>query len=142
MVFVFELQLRELKAKLQDGNTELNQSVKEEALVSESENNVSEQGKNNGIKDGLSDSDSSGILKNESNFNPEQMISPASSSSLRVNRASSLSSPSPMNWFPSRAFQQQFGRVEEQSFFSATEEPCNFFWGDQAPTLHWYFPDQ
>lgn len=143
-------ELRELKAKLQGGNMELNQSVKEEALVSESENNVSEQGKNNGnisgihglgdFKDGSSDSDSSGILKNESNFNAQLMISPASSSSLRLNCAS-LSSPSPMNWFPSKAFQHQFGRMEEQSFFSA-EEPCNFFWGDQAPSLHWYFPDQ
>lgn len=141
MVFVFELQLRELKAKLQGGNMELNQSVKEEALVSESENNVSEQGKNNGnisgihglgdFKDGSSDSDSSGVLKNESNFNAQLMMSPASSSSLRLNCAS-LSSPSPMNWFPSKAFQHQFGRMEEQSFFSA-EEPCNFFWGDQAP---------
>lgn len=132
---------------------ELNQSVKEEALVSESENNVSEQGKNNGnisgiqrlgdFKDGSSDSDSSRILKNEGNLNcPQLMISPPSSSSLRLNNClSSLSSPSPMNWFPSKAFQQQFGRVEEQSFFN-TEETCNFFWGDQAPTLHWYFPDQ
>ncbi|RVW17809.1 hypothetical protein CK203_078598 [Vitis vinifera] len=114
-----ERKLRELKAKLQGGNMELNQSVKEEALVSD---------------------DSSGVLKNESNFNAQLMMSPASSSSLRLNCAS-LSSPSPMNWFPSKAFQHQFGRMEEQSFFSA-EEPCNFFWGDQAPSLHWYFPDQ
>ena len=48
MVFFFELQLRELIAKIQDGNMELNLSVKEEALVSEFENNVSLQGKDNG----------------------------------------------------------------------------------------------
>lgn len=142
---VFELQLRELKEKLQEGNMELLPSVKEEAHVSESENNVSEQGKILGnvsgihglgdFKDGSSDSDSSGILKNDSNFNHPELTPP-----LRLSYTS-LSSPSPMNWFPSKAFQQQFGRAEEQSFFSA-EEPCNFFWGDQAPTLHWYFPDQ
>ncbi|CBI19202.3 unnamed protein product, partial [Vitis vinifera] len=121
-------ELRELKAKLQGGNMELNQSVKEEALVSESENNVSEQGKNNGNISGIH---GLGDFKDGS--------SDTSSSSLRLNCAS-LSSPSPMNWFPSKAFQHQFGRMEEQSFFSA-EEPCNFFWGDQAPSLHWYFPD-
>lgn len=29
---------------------------------------------------------------------------------------------------------------EQQQGLMVSEESCNFFWVDQAPTLHWYFP--
>ncbi|KAK9270552.1 hypothetical protein L1049_026133 [Liquidambar formosana] len=169
-------ELRELKEKLWEGKEKSNHSVKEEALFSESENNVSEQSKISPgglcvesestnlnhdfckdasgmefklvheFKDRSSDTDSSGIWKGECNLNNQLLISPAPSS-LRFNCFSS-SSPSSMDWFhlsemkaiAARAYQQQHGRVEEQSFFGI-EEPCNFFSVDQAPTLHCYIPD-
>ncbi|KAM5575573.1 homeobox-leucine zipper protein ATHB-6-like [Rosa sericea] len=144
--------LKELKAKLCRDNTESDQSVKEESPISVYKSSVMEQsrdqdlsdnGDNAGLdlyknlksKDGSSDSDSNGAMKEESNGNE---------SSLGYN-GHSLSSNSMMNWFQrsdSRSgnkgyhHQTQFVRMEEQSLFS-TEESCNFFSVDQAPSLHW-----
>ncbi|KAL6179418.1 hypothetical protein ACLB2K_050933 [Fragaria x ananassa] len=143
--------LKELKAKLCRDNAESDQSVKEESPISVYKNSVMEQsrdqdlsdnGDNAGLdsykdlksKDGSSDSESNGAVKEESNGNE---------SSMGYN-GHSLSSNSMMNWFQlsdSRSgnkgnHQTQFVRMEEQSLFS-TEESCNFFSVDQAPSLHW-----
>lgn len=144
--------LKELKAKLCVDSAESNQSVKEESPISlykssvmeaSRDQDLSDNGDNAGLdlyknlkpKDGSSDSDSNGAMKEESNGNE---------SSLGYN-GHSLSSHSMMNLFQlsdSRSgnkgyhHQTQFARIEEQSLFS-TEESCNFFSVDQAPSLHW-----
>ncbi|KAF6152123.1 hypothetical protein GIB67_031445 [Kingdonia uniflora] len=137
-------ELRELKSKEQDESTEMKTLVKDEIMVSESGNKVSEETKfieidptiqdcctNNGVgglsmfvdfKDGASDSDSSAILNEDSNINSPQVIIPPSYSGV----------------YPT----QQFVKMEEHNFFGA-EESCNFFSDDQAPTLQWcYSSDQ
>uniref|UniRef100_A0A5B7A723 Homeobox-leucine zipper protein n=1 Tax=Davidia involucrata TaxID=16924 RepID=A0A5B7A723_DAVIN len=185
-------EIRELKSKLHEENTESNLSVKEEILVSESDNKIIEQSKqpvaslggsdtpelnyesfnnSNGVieaslfpdfKDGSSDSDSSAIL-NEDNSpnaaisssgvlqNHPFMMSQGSSAAMKFN-CSSSSSPSSINCFQfsdakailgdaQKAYLPQFVKIEEHNFFSG-DESCNFFSDDQAPTLHWYCPDQ
>ncbi|GAB4848759.1 hypothetical protein Ancab_003486 [Ancistrocladus abbreviatus] len=190
-------EIRELKSKMDEENTESNISVKEEeAFLSESENKIKDQGNTvaslaagseakcnsfksqqntSGIsvladfKDGLSDSDSSAILNGDNNSpnaansstgilqNQLLISSPPTSSSFRFN-CSSSSSPSSISCFKfseiergggegdvlasaQKAYQPQFVKMEEHNFFSG-EEACNFFSEDQAPTLHWYCPDQ
>ncbi|XWS33362.1 hypothetical protein CRYUN_Cryun22dG0075500 [Craigia yunnanensis] len=111
-----------------------------------------------GLKDGSSDSDSSAILNEDNNNNnspnnaaisssgilPSQhlLMSPTTTSSLNFN--SSSSSPSSMNCFQlsKTTYQtQQYVKMEEHNFFSA-DESCNFFSDEQAPSLHWYCPEQ
>lgn len=178
-------EIRELKAKLQEENTVSNLSVKEEMVVTESDNALMEQSKaapdtpltasdskdlnfecfthTNGLgaslfpvdhfKDGSSDSDSSAILNEDNSpnaaisssgvlHNQQLLMSPASSS-LKFNCPSSSPSPSPMSCFQfHKTFQQPPPvKMEEHNFFS-TEETCNIFSDEQAPTLHWYLPDQ
>ncbi|ONI35214.1 hypothetical protein PRUPE_1G523000 [Prunus persica] len=149
--------LRHLKAKLCRDTAESNGSAKEESPISMCKSSIMEQSrhqdfsdngdnaevnlfKNLKSKDGSSDSDSNGVMKEESNGN----------SSLGYNNGhSSLSSNSMVNWFQlsdsrsvaGKGFQTQLVRMEEQSLFS-TEESCNFFSVDQAPTLHWYSAEQ
>ncbi|KAM0976793.1 hypothetical protein PS2_019387 [Malus domestica] len=131
--------LRQLKAKLCGESAERNDSVKEESPISmckSSKNLEVDLIKNLKFKDGSSDSDSNGVLmKEESNGN--------SSLGFNNNR-NSISSNSMVNWFQlsdsrsvgGKGFQAQTVRMEEQSFFS-TDESCNFFSVDQAPSLHW-----
>ncbi|KAF3439244.1 hypothetical protein FNV43_RR17520 [Rhamnella rubrinervis] len=110
---------------------------------------------------GSSDSDTSAIL-NEDNNNSSSpnaaissttgvlhqnhhhlIMSPPASNSLNFNCSSSSSpSSSSMNCFQfQKAFQPQFVKIEEHNFLSS-EEACNFFSDEQAPTLHWYCSDQ
>ncbi|XWS44975.1 hypothetical protein CRYUN_Cryun15aG0096000 [Craigia yunnanensis] len=108
------------------------------------------------LKDGSSDSDSSAILNEDNNNSPNNAaisssgvlpsqhlwMSPTTTSSLNFN--SSSSSPSSMNCFQlsTTTYQpQQYVKMEEHNFFSA-DEACNFFSDEQAPSLHWYCPEQ
>ncbi|XP_054820224.1 homeobox-leucine zipper protein ATHB-6-like isoform X2 [Prosopis cineraria] len=72
-------------------------------------------------KDGASDSDSSAILNEDG------------SCSLKFN--CSLSS---FQFQKTCQTQTQYVKTEEHNFFS-TDEACNFFSDDQAPTLQWYW---
>ncbi|KAL5558922.1 hypothetical protein UlMin_035133 [Ulmus minor] len=125
---------RELKEKVYRGSEESSQSVKEESPISVQENI------DKGGKDGSSESDSNGVLKEEGKVNFSLGLNGSSSSSTTISTG---------NWFhisDSRAFpvkvcQPQFTRMEEHTLFSS-EGSCNFFSVDQAPTLHWYFPEQ
>ncbi|EEF27146.1 transcription factor, putative, partial [Ricinus communis] len=171
-ISLYTTPIRELKAKLNDENTESNVSVKEEIILPESDDKATKKpplvdslaaaetkedlnydsfNNNNGVaevatffpdfKDGSSDSDSSAIL-NEDN-------SPISSSGILQNHQLIMSPPpassSSLDCFQftsSKAYNQtQFVKMEEHNFFSS-EEACNFFSDDQAPTLQWYCPDQ
>ncbi|KAL4376693.1 hypothetical protein GQ457_02G009110 [Hibiscus cannabinus] len=103
------------------------------------------------LKDGSSDSDSSAILNEDNNNNnaaisssgvlqsQHLLMSPTTTSSFNFN-SSSASSSSSMNCF-------QFSRtaylvkMEEHNFFS-TDEACNFFSDEQAPSLQWCYPEQ
>ncbi|KAK7316567.1 hypothetical protein RJT34_00129 [Clitoria ternatea] len=115
------IKLRELKEKLFRGGAESNGSVKEESPISE-------------VRDrGASESNSSGVVKEESNVD----------SPLCFN-GSLPSSSSVMNWIhctdsrgslDSIPFQTHYNmRMEEQNFFSINEF-CSFFSVDQSPTL-------
>lgn len=124
--------MRELKAKLCRESADSNHSVKEESLISEFDNNVSERSKTRDLctekegyensKDGSSDSDSNGIVKEEIS----KIFNGSSSSSTSL----------------AKTYQSQLVRMEDQSNLFSTEEGCNFFSVDQAPNLHWYFPEQ
>ncbi|KAJ1398532.1 Homeobox-like domain superfamily [Sesbania bispinosa] len=105
------------------------------------------------FKDGSSDSDSSAIL-NEDNSpkaaisssgvlqNHNFLLSPDDESSPLKFNCSILSSSSFMNCFQyQKPYQAQYVKMEEHNFLSA-DEACNFFSDEQAPTLHWYCPDQ
>lgn len=190
------LQIKELKSKLNEEKIESNNlPIKEEVMVSESENKEATETpvaatiaaasgskdldydafhNANGadvlifpdLKDGSSDDSDSSAILNEDNNSPNAAISSSgvlqnhshnhlvmspTSSSLRFN-CSSSSSQSSLNCFQfsdsravlsntQKAYQPQFVKLEEHNFFSG-EEACNFFSDEQAPTLHWYCPDQ
>ncbi|KAH1065377.1 hypothetical protein J1N35_030364 [Gossypium stocksii] len=133
-------ELRELKAKLEE-NSESSHSVKEDSPKS------SQEVKDQGFFD--NDDDSNEIVKEESNGNAQLLISPSSSSSFQFNGYSSSSDSSNHLWFQpfdsslilGNMYQPQLVKVEEQCVFT-TEESCNFFSVDQAPTLQWYFTGQ
>ncbi|KAG2666188.1 hypothetical protein I3760_15G044500 [Carya illinoinensis] len=148
--------LRELKEKLYRKSAESNHSVEEESLISEFNNNVSEQykasdshenkknkaslGAHENSKDGSSGRVFNEVMKEENESNTMFSICFNGSSS------SSNSMVDPFWFSESRAvadktYQPQPVRMEEQSLFPI-EESCNFFSVDQAPTLHWYFPEQ
>ncbi|XP_022752034.1 homeobox-leucine zipper protein ATHB-6-like [Durio zibethinus] len=108
------------------------------------------------LKDGSSDSDSSAILNEDNNNSPNNaavsssgvlpsqhlLMSPTTTSSLNFNSSSSPTSS--MNCFqlPKTTYQPlQYVKIEEHNFFS-TDEACNFFSDEQAPSLPWYCPDQ
>ncbi|CAA2976554.1 homeobox-leucine zipper ATHB-6-like [Olea europaea subsp. europaea] len=106
------------------------------------------------FKDGSSDSTDSSAILNEDNNSPTAAIS---SSAGRVSPPQFLdlqngSSSSMACTFQfsepktniirdaHKAYQPQFVKIEEHNFFG--EESCStFFSDDQAPTLHWYFPE-
>lgn len=151
-----KLQLRQLKAKISRETTESSQSVKEESPISGYESNALDQGKDSDFQENsnkeelktytdfrFKDGSFSNEVKREERNNANYCIG------LNVSSSSS-SSNSLMNWFqlsdsggamPIKMCQAQIVRMEEQSLFS-TEESCNFFSVDQAPTLHCYFPEQ
>ncbi|KAK9130120.1 hypothetical protein Sjap_010607 [Stephania japonica] len=165
-------EVSELKSQLGEESIESKDSIKEEMLITSSENNVFEQGKvcsesksnnnnnnshrsNNSInggvgaiygdlKDGSSDSDSSAILNDD---HQHQFIglktSSSPSSSINCFKFSDSNEISG-NAHAQKNYhyhQHQYVKMEEQNFLG-TEESCNFFSEDQAPTLHWYCPDQ
>ncbi|KAJ1410288.1 Leucine zipper, homeobox-associated [Sesbania bispinosa] len=111
------IKLRELKAKL--CKVESNESEKEESPISE-------------VRDrGASESNSNGVVKEESNVDSPLCFNgslPSSSSVIHwLHHSDSRGSPD-------RIFQNHFMRMEEQNFFSINEF-CNFFSVDQSPTL-------
>ncbi|XP_038997667.1 homeobox-leucine zipper protein ATHB-6-like isoform X2 [Hibiscus syriacus] len=147
---------RELQAKHNGESTESNVSVKEVIVPETTDDKSLEQSEpslatssepadltyesfNNsngsvGSKDGSSDSDSSAIL------NEDIIINNNSS----PNNAA-ISSPSSMDCFnlSKTTFQpHQYVKMEEHNFFSEDDEACNFFSDEQAPSLHWYCPEQ
>ncbi|KAK9163906.1 hypothetical protein Syun_004808 [Stephania yunnanensis] len=148
-------ELAELKSQLVDEPIESKDSIKEEILIPSSENKVFEQGKTinssnsiNGVgamygdlKDGSSDSDSSAILNDD---HQHQLVgrlnssSPSSINCFKLSDSNEISGNTQKNY---QYQQHQYVKMEEQNFLG-TEEPCNFFSEDQAPTLHWYCPDQ
>ncbi|KAA8538123.1 hypothetical protein F0562_027731 [Nyssa sinensis] len=158
-------EIKELKEKLGEQNTQRNHCAKAKALCLVPENIVSEQSKvftelypkhqvcNNGnlteikgsadFKDGLSDSDSSAVLNEDGNLNAQQLVSPVPPS-LRSEYDSSFFYSPWINCFQfsdsraimAKGYEQQFVKMEEQSLFS-TEGSCNIFSVDQAPSLHW-----
>ncbi|CAL5414974.1 unnamed protein product [Camellia sinensis] len=150
-------ELKGLRAKLGEENTDINHSVKEDALFLEPDNSVLEQSKasltaicgkpeltnlgNNGnlleikgylgIKHGLSDNNHSGVFNEDSNLNA-QLLSSMNSSLMNC-----------FQFLDSRAvaekgYSHQFVKMEEQSLFG-TEDSANIFSVDQAPTLQWHF---
>ncbi|KAK8642756.1 hypothetical protein V6N13_012089 [Hibiscus sabdariffa] len=134
-------QLRELKAKLEEVNSESNsQSVKEDS------SKFSQQIKNHGFCE--NDDDSNGIVK-EGNGTATLLLSPSSSSSIRFNGYRSSSDSLNHHWFQpfdssmiiGNMYQSHIVKVEEQCVFTA-EEPYNFLSVDQAPPLRWYFTEQ
>lgn len=96
------------------------------------------------FKDGSSDSDSSAILNEDNNNSPNAVVSSVAAGMLQSHHQI-LSSPAlSLNCSP---FQkagynnaQQFVKIEEHNFFG--EETCNLFSDEQAPSMHWYCPDQ
>ncbi|KAJ8765608.1 hypothetical protein K2173_014730 [Erythroxylum novogranatense] len=104
------------------------------------------------FKDGSSDSDSSAILNEDNSPNQaisspgilqnhtqtqELIMSPPLSPSLKFSSSSSLN----CFQFSKPCALSSFVKLEEHNFFSS-EEACNFFSDEQAPTLPWYCSDQ
>ncbi|XP_077224358.1 homeobox-leucine zipper protein ATHB-6-like [Tasmannia lanceolata] len=150
-------EVRELKSKLQQENKECNCPIKEEIILPESENKVSEQSKistppenNTGVsifggdfKDGSSDSDTSAIIND---YNNSPLKGPISSPNLAPQMVTIPfnSSSTPLTFSESRVSGNvqkggfhQFWKMEEHNFLNA-EEPCNFFADEQVP---WYSTD-
>lgn len=113
------LQLRELKAKLGEEKTESNQSDNENVLFVGSQNRELSQQSTNHSQIGFS-SENEGP-KTTDNVNYSQFLD---------QRA-----------VFAKAYQQQLVKIEEQSILN-TEESCNIFSVDQAPTLFWYLSDK
>ncbi|XP_015885283.1 homeobox-leucine zipper protein ATHB-6 isoform X2 [Ziziphus jujuba] len=158
--------IRQLKAKVCRESAESNPSVKEEesptsrceiesstALDHRKNSDVQDNSDKTGsemygnmklFKDGSSDSDSNGIIimKEESNANFSLGLNGSfSSSNSATTNWFQISESRPSSFHPVKVCQTQFMRMEENGLFS-NEESCNFFSVDQAPTLHWYFPEQ
>lgn len=124
---LLEIQVKELKAKLSEENVDSSHSVKEEHRVSESDNNASVHSKN---RDFSEKNNPSAITKDHSNI----------SSSHELMNLFQLSDSRVILGNIYQVYQPHLMKPEEQSLFS-TEESCNFFSVDQAPTLHCYFPE-
>ncbi|CAI9753188.1 unnamed protein product [Fraxinus pennsylvanica] len=106
------------------------------------------------LKDGSSDSTDSSAILNEDNNSPTAAISSSASGvsphpflDLQNGSSSSMACTfqfsDPKTNFTRdahKAYQPQFVRIEEHNFFG--DESCStFFSDDQAPTLHWYCPE-
>ncbi|KAL9671263.1 hypothetical protein QQ045_008831 [Rhodiola kirilowii] len=149
-------EIRDLKSKLNQETPEMsyNLSLKEEEIENEDEEEEGDDTElivtgaemnvaaatvlndNNGVvslfpdfKEGFTssaDSDSSAIL-NDSKGSPNGAVS----SNKAMLKKLILSSE----------YHPEFVKMEEESLFGG-EESCDFFSEEQAPTLHWYCPDQ
>lgn len=166
-------ELRGLKEKLGEDNTETNHSIEKKAtlqsspkMVSEKCNDSSEFGQTHAnhevytnlhlssetkrildLKEGLSDSDSSGVLNEDSNNLNMPLVSKLSSCNPTFNGldqyAFSFSAPVyHPHLLDSRVkdYQQQFMKMQDQSHLSSADDSCNIFSVDQAP-LYWYLSD-
>ncbi|KAM7518552.1 hypothetical protein LguiB_017514 [Lonicera macranthoides] len=115
----YVLELKELKTKLGEEKTESNQSDNENVLFLGSQNRVlSEQSTNHSQ---IAFSSEIEGPKTTNNVNYTHFLD---------QRAVSA-----------KVYQQQLVKIEEQSILN-TEESCNIFSVDQAPTLFWYLSDQ
>ncbi|KAG9135277.1 hypothetical protein Leryth_015179 [Lithospermum erythrorhizon] len=147
-------EIRELKAKQHEDTSENKVEVKEEIVLEQEEANVFvnyspqndedapelnfESFNSNNVdlcaslfqdfKDGSSDSDSSAILNEEINNSPNAAFS-SSCFQFPESSKSILEEP-------------QFVKIEEHNFFSGEESCSTFFTDHQAPTLHWYNPEE
>ncbi|KAJ9545466.1 hypothetical protein OSB04_025173 [Centaurea solstitialis] len=148
-------ELIELKAKLHDESSERNDEFEDRENVlflgSDPTNtnnevytslNYEKTRKLLDIKDGLSDSDSSGVL-NEENMN---INNPHGSPLLNMTNfglsaslcSSSATTSNHTELVDPRAYQQQ---SDPYMVSNVEEESCNIFLVDQAPNLCWYFRD-
>ncbi|KAJ7006879.1 hypothetical protein NC653_006054 [Populus alba x Populus x berolinensis] len=125
---VLAQEVKELKAKLSEENVDSSHSVKQEHRVSESDNNASMHSKN---RDFSENNNPSAITRDHSNI---------SSSHHELMNLFQLSDSRVILGNIYQVYQPHLMKPEEQSLFS-TEESCNFFSVDQAPTLHCYFPE-
>ncbi|XP_038717918.1 homeobox-leucine zipper protein ATHB-6-like isoform X2 [Tripterygium wilfordii] len=112
-------QLNELKAKIQEENADAGGCFKEESPAFQ-------QSKNHDLCE---------------HVNGQELTYPGYSS-LELNGSSS-SDPfmSDSRMILHNVYQPQLVKIEEQNFLRA-EDSYNFFSVDQAPTIHWYFPEQ
>ncbi|KAL2521692.1 Homeobox-leucine zipper protein ATHB-16 [Forsythia ovata] len=182
-------QVRELKSKLnEDGKSEGKVCVKEETIVSETNEKSKAETKVNSLtkcdkdatdlhlenlngtngvisasvftdfKDGSSDSTDSSAILNEDNNSPTAAISSSAGGVsqqsphqfLDLQNGSTSSMDCSFQFSDPKAniirdahkaYQPQFVKIEEHNFFG--EESCStFFSDDQAPTLHWYCPEE
>ncbi|TYG75631.1 hypothetical protein ES288_D03G047100v1 [Gossypium darwinii] len=109
------------------------------------------------MKDGSSDSDSSAILNediilntntnkgnspNNAAFSSSGVLELDSQHHLLISSSSSPTSSMDCFNFTKTSYQpHQYVKMEEHNFFTA-DEACNFFSDEQAPSLHWYSPEQ
>ncbi|XP_010942613.2 homeobox-leucine zipper protein ATHB-16 [Elaeis guineensis] len=143
-------EIKMLKEKLGDQEESPSlSSVKEEPVVSESENKASEEPPAPVYKDGSSESDSSAVLNdvlNDENSPHDRGMSMSSfgfenSPSFPCSPPSLLNSDSrqPKGGF---FFQHQLLKMEDGGLLGG-EEPCpSFFSDDHAATLNWYYAEQ
>ncbi|EHA8589174.1 homeobox-leucine zipper protein HOX20 [Cocos nucifera] len=140
-------EIKTLKEKLGEEESLSLSSVKEEPVVSESENKASEEPPAPVYKDGSSESDSSAVLNDV--LNDENSPHDRGMSSFGFENSTSLpcSPPSLLNSDSSRQpkggffFQHQLLKMEDSGFLSG-EEPCpSFFPDDHAATLNWYYTE-
>ncbi|KAG9147169.1 hypothetical protein Leryth_005415 [Lithospermum erythrorhizon] len=109
------------------------------------------------FKDGSSDSDSSAILNNEDNSNNSNSANSSSGVVLQSSNQNEFmisngsSNSSCFQFLESskavleeahKAFQPQFVKIEDLNFFSGEESCSTFFTDHQAPTMHWYNPEE
>ncbi|XP_038990152.1 homeobox-leucine zipper protein HOX20-like [Phoenix dactylifera] len=143
-------EMKMLKDKLAEEESASFSSVKEEPLVSESENKASGEPPAPVYKDGSSDSDSSAVLNDENSPHDHRRMSSSTASgmfSAAIGFENSTSFPcSPPSLLNSdsrqqKGFQHQLLKTEDDEFLSG-EEPCSsFFSDDHAATLSWYYSE-
>ena len=121
---VLGLQLRELKAKL---NVE--SADKEESPTSDLE--TTKYSDQNFGERAASESNSNGIVKEESNVDSSLCFNESLPNSTSL---ISFFHCSESRGSPDKAFQTHFMRMEDQNLFSV-DEFCNFFSVDHSPTL-------
>lgn len=134
------MQIKDLKSKLNEENSDhSNLSVKDDSTVASESEMTRLTGETKPRLPALhpkepnlsSDSDSSAIL-NEENVSSSSPSNGTTSSSgagaLHAQQHSLMT------------YQPSYVKLEEHNFFG--EETCDFFSDEQAPTLHWYCPDQ
>ncbi|XP_040997844.1 homeobox-leucine zipper protein ATHB-6-like [Juglans microcarpa x Juglans regia] len=116
--------LRELKEKLCRRSAEGNHSVEEESLISEFDTNVSDRRQTSDL---FENGEKAVRVYSDSKDGSSDCVSNSFADRFRDSESREV---------PGKAYQPQPTRMEEQSMY------CNFFSVDQAPTLHWYFPEQ